>query len=491
MRRVEEGCQLAPDSKIYSNMRVVESGPARGGILAIPAAETYNAKFEFLRIGSEVDSAGGPMTQYAAVLERALYRGWDAFRLTNGLVSLWIAPDIGGRAIQLQLDEHEFLYVNSALAGKVLPLEQNNVKSGWANYGGDKVWPAPQGQYTDHEWPGPPDYTIEGSRFAAEVVADSPAAVAVRVSSPHDQRTGIQFFRTFHVCADTTCIKVDQMMRNISDRTIRWAIWHVMQHDATDAHDPSKPNPELCMYVPLRADRRAGHGTYVMFGDARHPSFQFLCDEKMLKVHYEYRAGKIGVDTDRGWIAVANGQKEVCFVENFTYARGAEYPDHASVECWVNGPGTVYGWHEDMVFPHDPRQIPYLMESEILSPLAQLAPGEVYNFPVAWYATRAPNPIVDATEVGVVCEALRAEWMGGRVRLKGTFGVFLPGTAEAAFFTKFGEEVGRLTIQHVDPRQVFRLHKEIPLPPGAYRISLLVRDSMGRHRGVLGDTSLS
>jgi len=160
------------------------------------------------------------MNPWQASLEKTQCRGRNAYRLSNDLVSLYVAPDIGGRAIQLQLGDHDLLFGNPELAGKVLPPEQNNAQAGWANYGGDKVWPAPQGQFPDSEWPGPPDYVLDGSPFISEVVADSATEVAVRVTSPSDPRTGIQFVRTFHVCAGTTRIRVHQVMRNISQKKV-------------------------------------------------------------------------------------------------------------------------------------------------------------------------------------------------------------------------------------------------------------------------------
>lgn len=129
---------------------------------------------------------------FPAKIEQVRYKGWNAYKLTNGIVSLFVAPEIGGRAIQLQLGDQEFSFVNKHLAGKVLPPEQNNSSSGWANYGGDKVWPAPQGGASDTEWPGPPYYALDDSRFSSEVVKDSRAEAAVRVNSPPDSQTGIQ-----------------------------------------------------------------------------------------------------------------------------------------------------------------------------------------------------------------------------------------------------------------------------------------------------------
>jgi hypothetical protein len=122
-----------------------------------------------------------PATSYQAQVEKTQYRGWTVYRLTNGIVSLYVAPDIGGRAIQMQLGDQEFFFVNPDLAGKVLPPEQNNVKTGWANYGGDKVWPAPEGWMGDNEWPSIPYYVLDGSKFASQVVTEP--ALLTRVAA--------------------------------------------------------------------------------------------------------------------------------------------------------------------------------------------------------------------------------------------------------------------------------------------------------------------
>lgn len=431
-----------------------------------------------------------PATSYQAQVEKTQYRGWTVYRLTNGIVSLYVAPDIGGRAIQMQLGDQEFFFVNPDLAGKVLPPEQNNVKTGWANYGGDKVWPAPEGWRGDNEWPSIPYYVLDGSKFASQVVTETPEEVAVRVTSPPDPRTGVQFERTFHVYAGTTRIKVDQVMRNISRREIRWGIWHLIQNDAADAHDPSKPNPALYMYIPLNPRSHYAEGYYKPYGDARHPSYELIDGGRMLQVHYLYRVGKAAADTDRGWYAVVNGQKNIGFVESFKYFAGAEYPDGASVETWNDGPGTISRGPFDQTLENDPTKTPYFLESEVLSPYATLAPGEEYRFPVDWAPTRVPNPIRDSSSAGAVSEPLSANIQGDRITLKGVFGVFSPGTLEATFYSPFGEELSHVNLQAVDPREVVHLEKSVLLPANAFRVSILVRDTDGENRGFLGNVVL-
>ncbi|MBZ5514220.1 MAG: DUF4380 domain-containing protein [Acidobacteriia bacterium] len=431
-----------------------------------------------------------PVASFPAKIEKTQYRGWSAYRLTNGLVTLYIAPEIGGRAIQLQLGDQEYFFINRDLAGKVLPPEQNNLKSGWANYGGDKVWPGPEGWTSDNQWPSIPYYILDGSKFDSEITVNHAAEVAVKVTSPKDPRTGVQFVRTFHLFANTTRIKVEQVMRNISKRRIRWGIWHVIQNDAADASDPSKPNPELYMYVPLNPKSQHPGGYAVMFGDVRHPSYQVVADGRMLRIHYLYRVGKIVADSNQGWFAVVNGQKNIGLVENFEYFPDREYPDGGSIESWNDGPGIISRGPFDQILADDPKKTPYFFESEGMSPYATLEPGEEYAHPIYWSPTRVTNPVHDAVPAGLISEPLSGKAEAGRVTLHGSFGVFVPGTLEAVFYSLMGEELSHESLQAADPREVVKLETSVAVPPEAYRVSIYVRDAEGENRGFLGNLIL-
>ena len=431
-----------------------------------------------------------PTSSFPAKVERTQYKGWNVYRLTNGLVTLDVAPDIGGRAIQLRLADQEYFFVNPEFAGKVLPAEQNNLKSGWANYGGDKVWPGPEGWSNDDQWPSIPYYILDGSKYDAEITSNNSGEVAVKVTSPKDPRSGVQFVRTYHVYANTTRVLVEQLMRNISKRQIRWGIWHLIQSDAADASDPSKPNPDLYMYVPLNPRSQYAAGYYVMFGDVRHPSYQVVDNGRMLKIQYLYRVGKIAADSSAGWFAVVNGQKNIGLVENFKYFPGMEYPDGGSVESWNDGPGIISRGPYDQILPDDPKKTPYFFESEGMSPYATLEPGEEYSYPISWSPARVTNPVHDALAAGIISEPLSGKVESGRITLRGTFGVFVPGTLEAVFYSLMGEELNGATLQAVDPREVVKVEKTVALPGGTYRVSIRVLDATGENRGYLGNVIL-
>jgi Domain of unknown function (DUF4380) len=422
---------------------------------------------------------------YPARIDNTDYRGWKAYRLTNGLVSLYVVPDIGGRAIQLQIGDRELFFVNPLFAGKVLPESENNPQAGFANYGGDKVWPAPEGWLNDEQWPSIPYYVLDGSRFRAEVISNSPQEVALRVTSPGDPRTGVQFARTYHIYAGTTRLRVDELMRNVSRRQIRWGIWHLVQHDAADINDPTKPNPDFNMYLPLNPHSMYPEGYSKMYGDANHPSYTLMNGGKILRAHYLYRVGKIVADSNRGWLAVVNGQKQTCFVENFKYFPGEEYPDNASVESWNDGPGTIHRDPFDQRLKDDPKETPYFFESEVMSPYITLEPAEEHVFSVQWAVTSASSPVVDSRWIGTVSEPLSASRSGKSVSLKGTFGVFSPGSAVATFYNDHGVILLQKKLQSVDPRTATRIDQNLDLPSGTFRISILVQDGDGENLGFL------
>ncbi|MBM3501326.1 MAG: hypothetical protein FJX74_21955, partial [Armatimonadetes bacterium] len=46
------------------------------------------------------------------------YRGWQALRMGNGLVTLIAVPDIGGRVMEYKLNGHPFLWTNPEEYGR-------------------------------------------------------------------------------------------------------------------------------------------------------------------------------------------------------------------------------------------------------------------------------------------------------------------------------------------------------------------------------------
>ncbi len=209
-----------------------------------------------------------------------------------------------------------------------------------------------------------------------------------------------------------------------------------------------------------------------------------------MRAHYDYRVGKVATDSNAGWYAVENAQKDLSLVETFKYFPSKPYPDGASVESWNNGPGTISRGPFFQTYAANPKETPYIMETEVISPYATLDPGQQYEFTVHWAPARAPNPIQNAVWAGVISQPFSAKISGNQVNLTGVVGVFVPGTIEAVFYTSMGKKLAHTTLETVDPRRVVRLAKSVPLPSDAYRVSLRVVDTKGENRGFLGNAIL-
>ena len=433
--------------------------------------------------------ASGADTTPPCSLERTTYKGWKAFRLTNGLVTLTITPAIGGRAIQYELGAHAYFFVNPELAGKVLPREQNDRGRVWANYGGDKDWLGPQGFDTAEQWAGPPDYAIDGSPFAAEVVRNNGEEVSVRVTSPPDGRSGLQLSRVYHIERGSTRARVEHSMKNISGRNVRWGFQEVTQSDTADPAEPRQPNPEIWVYCPTNPRSRFPKGYIPQYGEVTSAAYHVLSNS-LFGLRYLYEALQVGVDSEDGWLAVSNGKTQHAFVERFCYVPGADYPDQCTLEFWLNGPGRHTQLDPAGPTAANPRETPYYLETEIISPYIVLRPGEEGSFETEWFAARCPRPVVSVTGAGVTSDPLAVRAETGGARLTGTFGVFYPGTAELSFKGRGGEELKLLPFGRVSPEEILRLDQKVEIPQGTRRISVTVRDAKGIERGELGNLVL-
>lgn len=313
-------------------------------------------------------------------VENVVYRGWKALKLSNEQIELYIVPDIGGRIIQFIFDGHEYLFVNEKLAGKVLPYKQGE----WNNYGGDKLWPAPQGWDGPHQWPGPGDPVLDSGRFSHEVLREEGREAAIRVTSPPDkERTGVQFSRVIAVEAGRPDVFIRNTMRNVSDRRISWGVWSVTQIDASNPGGEGY-NDKLDFYCGLNRESVFRKKYCVLYGLVNNSAWMPDYDRGLFRGHYNYLVGKVGIDSPGEWVASVDGKSGYILVQKYEYFAGRKYPDDSSVEFWINGAGRFIAGKELVEAEEDPEKTPYLFEMEILSPLVSLDPGESYDFITRW-----------------------------------------------------------------------------------------------------------
>lgn len=403
----------------------------------------------------------------AATLQQSEYRGWKSTALGNDLVQVQITPEIGGRVIQVRLGDFEYLWVNPDLEGKLPPPSGMGPKGEWLNYGGSKLWPAPQGwESKETQWPGPPGAAIEGLPHQMQVTSKSGTTVSLALESPKDQQTGIQFVKSVSVADGAARVSFDLAMRNIDTKPRRWSIWQVTQFNAHDKDDPTTANEKLRVYCPRNPKSAYPRGYTELYGIVNNPAFRLDRENNVVVSSYRRHVGKIVADPADGWQAIVDGNTGYALVERFSVTPGADYCDGGPAEVWINGPGQFFAAGEVITLPEELSKTPAYVESEILSPMTQLQPGGEYRFRTDWYLTclGGDYPILHCGEGGVVCVIPEAKRTPDGVRLSGRVGVFYPGKLRIHALDSAGRVVRSISeVPEVTPLRPIDL--QVPAPP--------------------------
>lgn len=413
---------------------------------------------------------GNPIINSACQVDVVNYEGWSALRLSNGILELFIVPEIGGRIIQLRLGKVDYFYVNHRHFGRIYPTEENTFDRGWKNYGGSKVWPAPQGWSDDCQWPGPPDPVLDGGPYRSIIDQEDSKSIAIKLESPEDEYTGLKFFREIRLFRDSAKVEITHRIRNTSLRPVRWSIWQVTQQAARQG---------LSITVPSKGHRQ-------IYGDELYRNCEVLPDRDLWRLSYINQVAKFVINPESGWLATLHGGLHAALVEIFPVFHDVTYPDGGPVEIWVNGKGTFTA-HEDKVnMEDDPNGCDPYIETEILSPLVLLEPGQQYTFRVGWQCCiTAGTSIFGINPCGVIETPLLAKIEGGRVLVKGSFGIFQSGTLEIALVHRSGKNGPVHAVGPVKPSVACLIDESIPFEDELFRVALRLRNTEGKLLGTI------
>ena len=408
---------------------------------------------------------------------------WTTKYMGNDFIELQVVPEIGGRVLQYKLGDYGFFLVNDDLYGQEPPVSGVGPDDAWLNYGGDKLWLAPQGWDNDQQWPGPPDPVLDGQPYAMETLGNN----EIRLTSRKDHRSGVQLSRVIKVHENSTRVDIAATMKNIDTKPRRWGIWAHTQFNAGNRHGKGH-NENYWAYCPLNKNSIFPKGYSVQYGLVNNMSFKPDYDNSMMKVHYQRRVGKIGIDSPAGWVATVDATDGYVFVHRFEYEPGEPYPDNSSVEIWVNGLGEFVAWGKANKMPEDIKNNPYNFESEVISPYANLKPGEEYTYKYKWYAAKIPagTSVLNCSDVGVVCEDLAAVRNDKSLKIKGKFGVFYEGSLVLHYFDAAGKNIRTETIApQVGPLKAIILSHTVQAIENTASVSLHLYDKTDRDIGQL------
>ncbi len=359
--------------------------------------------------------------------ESIKYQNWNVSLLENRWIKLYALPQLGGRLIQLEMDGHDYFFVNPLLAGVEPGPSRLGDNGTWLNFGGEKIWPAPQGWDSSDQWPGPPDPVLDSGEYAAELGDNN--RNALRLTSPADQYTGLQVIKDVFLSESRTEVIVTVNFKNTSDTLKHWSIWPVIQMNTSG-------EGEERYYIVCPANRESlfSDGYNVMHGLVNNPQYS-LNAYGNVQVDYHYLVGKIGMDSTSGWAAFADKKKGKVFVVLFPCETGKTYPNNTSFQVWTSGCGMVYSRNVIRQHADDKVLNPPYMEMELLSPIHEIAPGREVQFEYQMLASTIPagETVECVNEVGVIASSFT--WMpeANGIYLKATYGVFTEGVLKIQF----------------------------------------------------------
>jgi hypothetical protein len=413
------------------------------------------------------------------------YQGWKAEQIANSWVKLIIVPQLGGRLMQVTFGGHDFLFVNAQLKGQTIPPDTTQHR--WYNYGGDKIWPMPEGSQDEQHWAGAGGEPLDDAPYDLQVLSHG-ATCAVRLTGPVDPQIGQQYIRDISIAADSPAISFHAVMKNVSGYPQSWSEQSVSQYDAAAPGDATQFNPQFWGFTPANPTSAFLNGFHIRTGTAGNPSYSI--SDGLFRLHWINMGGEVWVDAPGGWVAVVDGTTNYTMVERMDYLPTANYPDKTTVIFFTTGQRNRPG--PPAAAPATPPAAPanppiYYMEAEVNSPVITLKPGETYAMDTQWYPTRMGSDFKTANYGGVVGSPLSAAATPDGLVLSGSFGVFYSGDLVAHYYSRGGEAVGTATIGPADPLQPLKLQATVQAPPETFRVSVHVVDAHGLDRGPLGE----
>ena len=417
-------------------------------------------------------------------VEGVEYKGWRAQQIANRWVQLIVVPQNGGRLMQVTFAGHPYLFVNPKYAGKYFPPNPSQ----WFNYGGDKLWPLPEGNDDEQHWAGNSDLLDDGP-FSFRKISEGQHC-EIELTGPADPQTGIQFQRAIALDSDSPRIQFHATMKNITGHRLEWSMQSVSQYDTAEAGaaaggGPARMNRDFWTFTPANASSSYLNRYHVRFGPAQNSAVK-VREDGLFTLHYVHLGAELWLDSTEGWLAVVDGASRYAMVERFQYDASKSYPGKASVIFWTNGPEVRVNSEGNASLSGDPDASPYYLEAEINSPMCRLRPGETCSLETEWFPTRAGSELHDVTEAGIVVHPLQASRAeSGSIHLKGSFGVFFPGRLVARFYDEHGRSLGTMPIMDVSPTELAALEKEVSPSGTPMRVSLHLEDEGGLDRGSL------
>lgn len=443
--------------------------------------------------------------------------GWDnVITLSNKYITVTTVPATG-RTLEFNLNEHPFLWKNSNMFGKSFSHNDSLTGMEWRNFGGHRITLLPR-TYTmnkNGDWKGrwPPPAIIGASPYTLKKHQSKHGKIGFTITSneqvlPSPLFSDNQFYqaqekerlvysRTMHIENGSSKVYITHRLKNAGNNSVERGMLaicqHVSNHKKRDGHN-------FWVYFPIDDKYKITDTSYAVI--STNPERLWKMAKKKLnlteadtimKAHYtgmgkHYRGeiipGIYGMHYDyvnmsglhsistKGWVAYVDELKGKTMVRLFEpFDSNKTYDLEANLSIYNSSVDEGY------------------LETELMTPIVNIPPGEETEFSEVWCATTCYGPIIDVTNSGAVTNYLHFNSISGLVG--GRYGVFNKGYLVLKMYDESGNELYTTKLQEVSPSEVVNVRHIVKfIPNNIKRIKLLIHDHDDNLIGILDNLDL-
>lgn len=308
-----------------------------------------------------------PHAWAATGAEKLEFRGFkECYRLFNDTADVIVVPESGGRILAYRLGDKNVLYTDPKLDGKSLSSTKDwfDPDAGRFDIGPETGAIPPR----THMWLGGWQAEITGKR-------------ELTLTSVAEESVGLVVTRVFKLDKKSSYLQVQQTMRNISSKEVRYCFWSRTLAPAGGI-----------AFLPINPKSKFAKGwvTYPLTGEnMTSPQDPRITLEKgYFLFRPSGKSAKYGLDSFAGWLGYF--REGVVFAKRFACFPEGKYVDGAgfSVEFYGNDA---------------------MCELEPLSPEAVLKPGSSYRFDEHWWLLPWPEGKLDGFDVAAAARLIEEQ----------------------------------------------------------------------------------
>ncbi len=303
----------------------------------------------------------------------------DTLPLESPAARLEVAPGIG-RIVAFGPPAGPDLLWRNSEAG----LAEAREKNAWLNYGGDKLWPTQQCNWSKiHVQSWPPDRSLDGSAW--EVLKTEKNLVGLR--SPVSPDLNVRFTREISLLEGAAGVAIKNSLEQVAPSPFPVFIWSITQ---------IRP-PEFCL-LDIAPEQPFADKPFVLLSKDVPPT-SLVAAGRALRL--EPLAGKsVKVGTFGRWLAAVF--PDYVLLQQGAYAPGECYPERANMEIYWDAKN---GWKPTADnWPQREWNSDYV-ELEPIGPFKHLKAGEKLEYVVTWKLLPRPQGADDAQLVELCRQA--------------------------------------------------------------------------------------